>query len=265
MTPPPIVLTRELAERIEHSVPAGKLRTYGGIEPARFGRRTIALRGATPQRQWLNGVYCFGDEDVDCLPQILASYRATGAALPSFYLAPTHFTQAVGEALRGAGNFQAGFAQAMFYGTPAIGDDDAGERITVHPVTKDKARAFAETVARGFVWPDEWREAAKAGMEQRVGTDGFHAYLARYRGELAGAGAIDVIDNAACLVHGAVVPPCRRNGVHLALLRHRLRAAHELGCDLVIGGADFGSGSFRNQLRAGLSVAYVESAWEAAA
>jgi hypothetical protein len=34
-----------------------------------------------------------------------------------------------------------------------------------------------------------------------------------------------------------------------------------LGCTLVTGAANFGSGSFRNQLRAGLRLAYVESGW----
>ena len=37
--------------------------------------------------------------------------------------------------------------------------------------------------------------------------------------------------------------------------------AYLLGATLVIGGADFGSGSFRNQLRRGLRLAYIESGW----
>jgi hypothetical protein len=47
----------------------------------------------------------------------------------------------------------------------------------------------------------------------------------------------------------------------MALIGHRLVAAARVGCKLVVGGARFGSASFRNQQRAGLRVAYVESGW----
>jgi len=60
---------------------------------------------------------------------------------------------------------------------------------------------------------------------------------------------------------GATVPRFRGKGCHLALVRHRLDVAYMLGATLVMGGANFGSGSFRNQLRAGLRLAYIESGW----
>lgn len=49
---------------------------------------------------------------------------------------------------------------------------------------------------------------------------------------------------------------------HTALLHKRLYVASELGCTLIESGATYGSTSFRNQLRAGLLIAYIESEWK---
>jgi hypothetical protein len=85
--------------------------------------------------------------------------------------------------------------------------------------------------------------------------------LARYQGEAAGVASLGRRDGVASLGGGAVVPKHRGKGCHLALVNHRLYAAHAIGCELVLGGASFGSASFRNQQRGGLRLAYVESAW----
>jgi hypothetical protein len=58
-----------------------------------------------------------------------------------------------------------------------------------------------------------------------------------------------------------VVPRLRGKGCHLALVQHRLKVAHTLGCEWIQAGASFGSASFRNRQRAGLRLAYIESGW----
>jgi len=87
-------------------------------------------------------------------------------------------------------------------------------------------------------------------------------FLARIKGEPAGVASLKMRDNIASLMEGAVVPSQRGKGCHLALLRHRLHVAYSLGATLILGGANFGSGSFRNQLRVGLRLAYIESTWK---
>src|SRR5439155_2463112 len=79
-------LTMELAERIERSVPQGKIANYE-VEVGRFGQ-TVVLRGATPGRGWLNGVYCFGADDLGRLKEILDFYGTDGTNPPTFYVAP---------------------------------------------------------------------------------------------------------------------------------------------------------------------------------
>jgi hypothetical protein len=86
-------------------------------------------------------------------------------------------------------------------------------------------------------------------------------FLARVGDEAAAVATLRVRDGVASLGGGATVPGHRRQGCHLALVRHRLDAAYLLGCTFVIGAANYGSGSFRNQLRGGMRLAYVESGW----
>lgn len=58
---------------------------------------------------------------------------------------------------------------------------------------------------------------------------------------------------------GAVRPEFRRHGVHSALIARRLALAKHAGAELVVGGASYGSASFRNQQRAGFRLAYIEA------
>ncbi|MFX5602888.1 hypothetical protein ABTD90_20290, partial [Acinetobacter baumannii] len=68
-------------------------------------------------------------------------------------------------------------------------------------------------------------------------------------------------DRLCTLGGAAVLPGFRGRGVHSALIGARIHEAAKLECELVIGGADFGSASFRNQPRFGMRLAYVESTW----
>jgi hypothetical protein len=133
--------------------------------------------------------------------------------------------------------------------------------VTIEPVTEDNLEEYVRTVAGGFEWPNAWREAAMQGVRTES-TPGAHRFLARYEGKPAGVGVLRVDeDGIAHVVGGAVIPEFRRKGCHLALVHHRLHLAHELGCPFVMGAASFNSSSFRNQQRAGLRLAYIESEW----
>ena len=171
------------------------------------------------------------------------------------------FTEELGTALTNAGFHQSDFKQTALNGLPSQMLSASAPGIEIERVNGNTMEVFLETVATGFEWPSEWREYAKDGLCQWSATEGFHAYLARYGGDPAGAGILFVYEGVGFPCHGAVIPRFRGKGCHTSLLYHRLHAAHEFGCHLIIGGADFGSTSFRNQLRAGLRLAYIESIW----
>jgi GNAT superfamily N-acetyltransferase len=127
-------------------------------------------------------------------------------------------------------------------------------------VTVENLEDYVLTMGEGFEMPSEWRRAAMDEARHRFSPEE-HRYLARYRGEPAAVATLRTREGVASLGGGATIPRFRGKGCHRALVQHRLDVAYMLGCTLVIGAANFGSGSFRNQLRAGLRLAYIESGW----
>ncbi len=259
-TQPLPVLTTELARRIERSVAPEPTSAEDPVPTApkvtRFGQ-TIAskARGGRPS----NKVFCFGPDDLGRLDEILAYYTVDDLE-PTFYLAPMGFTREVAAALTAVGFSQRNFEQAILYGLPSRQPAPLTPGLAMERVTADILDEFVRACAAAFEWPAEWRDAAMEEGRRRFRADEYH-FLARCEGEPAGVGALRMRDGMASLSGGAVVPRLRGKGCHMALVQHRLRIAHEIGCDLVSGGADFGSASFRNQQRAGLRLAYVESGW----
>ena len=83
-------------------------------------------------------------------------------------------------------------------------------------------------------------------------------FLACIDGEIAGGGAMFLHDRVAEFGGAATRPAFRRRGVQTALVRARLIAAHELGCDLAMVVTDRGSASQRNLERAGFRLAYTK-------
>lgn len=239
-------LTDELAQRINRVGAEIAVSQYGNSDNVvRFGGAIALIAGHK------NGVYCFSSEDLLYLDDILAFF-ALDAVNPAFYLTSMGFTEELGTALTKAGFYQSDFKQTALYGLPTQTVSTSVPDVEIERVDLGTLEIFLETVATGFEWPSEWSEYAKDGLRQWSAKEGFHSYLARYEGELAGGGILFVHDGVGFPCHGSVDPRFRGKGCYTSLLHHRLYAAHELGCHLIIGGADFGSASFRYQLRAGL-------------
>jgi len=255
------LLSPELARRIERLVAPEPVVSTGPTAPGtvivvRFGSTIAAkAKGGRPS----NKVFCFGPDDLSRLDDILAFYASDGLE-PEFYLTPAGFSRAVGAALSTAGFAQFDFQQAILYGVPSSDLSSPPRHITIERVTADNLEDYLSTMADGFEMPTEWRDAVADDGRRRFRGDE-QWFLARVGAEPAAVATLRVRDGVASLGGGATVPGHRRTGCHLALVRHRLDVAHLLGCTLVIGGASYGSGSFRNQLRGGLRLAYIESGW----
>jgi hypothetical protein len=67
---------------------------------------------------------------------------------------------------------------------------------------------------------------------------------------------MDVHAGLATLIGDATLVPARGRGLQLALIRHRLRRAAQLGCDLASASVVPGSISHRNYERAGFHFVY---------
>jgi hypothetical protein len=258
------LLTADLVRRLERLI-APEITTGSlGLEP---GAPTIAQFGATIATKARSGppsnkVFCFSDADLGRLGDILAFYAAD-ALEPTFYLTPVSFSRRVCAELASVGFAQHEFQQAILYGLPSTELTSPPPAITVESVTDANLEEYVRTFADGFEWPAEWRESAMEGMRRRSASDG-QRFLARYQGEAAAVATLRMRGGVASLGGGATIPRFRGRGCHRSLVRHRLDVAYMLGSTLVIGSADFGSGSFRNQQRAGLRLAYIESGWRRA-
>ena len=86
-------------------------------------------------------------------------------------------------------------------------------------------------------------------------------YLARVEGRPAAAAILYMQDDVGYLADAATDPVYRRRGLHAALLRRRMRDAHDAGAAFVVSGADFLSTSHRDMERAGMRLLFQRAIW----
>jgi hypothetical protein len=254
------IVTPALVRRIERFIVDGKTRDLfdGGGSPGEVGRFGQMVVINSNEHRWMNGVYCFGKEDLPRIAEILAF---CGDANVPFHLSPLGFDEKVGAALSAAGFGQVAFEQTELFGYATPHGAPSNSDIVIERVERDTAALYAELHAQAFGWPAERREWAKEGIRRRTNREDIHAFIARYQGEPASVAVLEIRDRVASLQHGGTLPAFRGRGCQLALIRHRLHLAHQMACEFVIGGAAFNSISLRNQLRCGLQIAYIESTW----
>ena len=85
---------------------------------------------------------------------------------------------------------------------------------------------------------------------------GTRLFLAWRDGRPVGGGALEMHDGVAALMAAETLPAYRNQGIHTALLRARLVAALQAGCDLAMVHTRPGAASQRNVLRAGFQLVY---------
>jgi GNAT superfamily N-acetyltransferase len=255
------ILTTDLALKIERCFAPAEMAqaSADGSQVVRFGR-TIASKQFGPWPP--SRVFCFNGDDVDRLDEILMFF---GDIRPNFFLSPGGYTRTVAGALTGAGYRLADWKQAVLYGLPLTDAPVLPTAISIEKVTATTIDDFADVTAEGNGWSEQWSEPAKEGVRRSLGRKGVTLFLAHHDGTPAGVAELTIgggTDNFCSLNAAAVLPRFRGMGIQNALLRHRLHLAHKQGCELAVGGADFGSASFRNQQRVGMRLAYVEATWK---
>lgn len=130
---------------------------------------------------------------------------------------------------------------------------------TVRLACVDEKHLWARTVGRGFLEKDELTPE-----EIAIGTAIWHmpgsrCYLAFSANRAAAAAAMAACGGLATLFADGTMPGFRGAGLQGALIRGRLRAAVEEGCDLATASTLPGSVSQRNYERHGFQVAYTKA------
>jgi hypothetical protein len=182
-------------------------------------------------------------------------YRARGAAV-SVELCPLADASLV-ELLGNRGYRVTEFNNVLV--RPLAGAEFAPAETPVRLAYADEEYLWTGTVGRGFLEKDDLTAA-----EVDVGSAIWHmpgsrCYLAFGGGRAAAAGAMAVRAGLATLFADSTVLGFRGAGLQGALIRERLRAAVEEGCDLATASTLPGSVSQRNYERSGFQVAYTKA------
>ncbi len=249
------VLTLDFARRLERLVAPALNDGGDGARVAQIGE-TIAQRAVGGQPR--NKVFCFTERDIPKLPEILAFYDELNLD-PTFYIAPVSFTALMGEALHRQGFAAVEMEQVILYGSPQE-PHQIELPITFERVDKGNLEVYLDVFADGFEWNPAWRGAAINGARAGFNFDA-PQFLVRWEGEPAAVCGLGLRDRVCHLVGGAVLPRFRGRGIQLEMLRCRLGLASDFDCEFVMSGGSYGSTSFRNQIAAGMQIAYIELAW----
>ena len=120
----------------------------------------------------------------------------------------------------------------------------------------DEFELFGQTIARGFVVPEEPSPELLEITAMSRCVEGMRGLLARVDGEPAGAASMLIRNGLAVLAGASTLPAYRNRGIQTGLAHARLAHAAAAGCELATMGAAPGSTSHRNAERLGFRVAY---------
>lgn len=271
LTPP---LSAALIQRIEqsdrdytHSRLGGMGQAAGnllGIEIQTFGQAAAFLIRGWPDFWYGNKVLGLGPADASRVPEIVAYFRRHQLSF-RFELAPQAMNAELGTALHRQGLCQMGFNTAL-YGRPAAGLGPApSSAVEVTEARPEELDLFWDLYQAGFGLPrlTAPERAAVRAWQERDAND-LYLCMARVGGIPAGVSILFIKNGTGLMADAAALPAFRGQGCHSALVRQRLAAAAERGCDLLTSFVEFGSASQRNLERAGLRVAYTKAMWWAA-
>ena len=136
---------------------------------------------------------------------------------------------------------------------------DTKTDVEVHRVSESEGQIWAETLTRGFNTLDEHAALETSFSVPFLSMQNTLCYLARIKGQAAGAGTMAIHNGLATLFGTSTVSGCRNRGAQSALLRARLQQAIESRCDLAMVGTTPGSNSQRNVERLGFRLAYTKA------
>jgi len=145
---------------------------------------------------------------------------------------------------------------------PTAEDD---RNITVRVISPEESQLFANISARG--WAHEHPEFLDFLLQIGVivtARKGSLCFIGEVDGIPGAAGVLYMHDGVALFGGSATSPELRRRGLQAALLRERMRYAHDHGCELAMMVAEAGSDSQRNAERKGFRIAYTRTKWRLA-
>jgi GNAT superfamily N-acetyltransferase len=230
-----------------------------GIAYRRIDGRIAALMAKHLPTPSFNRVVGLRSGDEGHIAPLDAWYRETGVAA-RFEMIPGHFDASLGRELARLGYYQSAFLAALIC-PPSLEPDEAGgvdvEAVTTAAQMEEYLRAYVA----GWGFPAKDHERFKANVRPWLDQPGWALYLARQDGQPAAAAKLCMHGAVGYLADACTDPAFRRRGLHGALLRRRIADARKAGADLVVSGAEFLSGSYRDMQRIGMQLLFVRAIW----
>lgn len=126
--------------------------------------------------------------------------------------------------------------------------------LQIAEATREEARWWFERQGAGGDWAEP--DGIAFMLVRCVLKPGARLFLAWADDGPVAGGALEMHDGVAALYAAETLPAYRRRGIHTALMRTRLAAAAEAGCDIAMVHTLPGAASARNVLRAGFGLQY---------
>jgi GNAT superfamily N-acetyltransferase len=190
---------------------------------------------------------------------LAAWYREHDVAA-RFEVLPGDHDPALGRELARQGFYHSGFHAALGYrmGDPIAPPPPAELECVTSAVAMED---FVTAYIAGWGFPEEEHAHFRANVRPWLHQAAWSLYLARFEGRPAAAATLFVRGDTAYCADATTDPAFRRRGLHAALLHRRMRDAQNAGADLLISGAAFLSGSYRNMERIGMRLMFMRAIW----
>jgi len=262
------MLSAEVADRVENAdidYMKARIAALAGLpgnphdaHVRRAGDATALLVGADPN-PFYNNVMGMTATSVEHLAE-LGEWYAEHDIVLRVDVTPQASDEALYAALGAAGLGHVGFFGALYGAPDVIGRDMAGapDGMTIEPAEIEE---FASVYVQGLQYAAARAETMAASVLVLASVPGVHLFRARSGGTTIGVGLLHVCARTAYLAAASTLAEARGRGAQLAMITRRAALAAELGCDLVVGHAAFGSSSQRHLERAGLQMAYTKALW----
>jgi GNAT superfamily N-acetyltransferase len=253
---------RALARRLEsHEAwsSAAHARTQADLYP-QTGAAVLPIAGGCAvycgQRSplsWAYGLGLSGPADAGDLDRIEAFYdqRSLPTRVRVCPLADPSLIHLLAERGYSAHGFMSVHVQSLH---TAGGPEHREPTFDIQVARPDEAAAWFKLSGAGGDWAEPHGVAFM--MVRCLHKPGSRLYLAWRGAQPAAGGGLEVHDGVAALIADGTLPAFRRQGAQTALLRARLSAARDAGCELAVVHTRPGAASQRNVLRAGFQVAY---------
>jgi len=228
------------------------------VEVKRMGN-AVAFYSATMPWSTFNTVKGMRAEDHAVIEEWVDWFRSKGRKA-QFELLPSKVDAQIFAKLAELGLHQSGFHTSM-YAMPELEQSSSEAHLSIRELHEDEFELYATIHCRGTGLPDHGIPYVAENNKVLYHRPGWKFYMAYCEGQPAAAGVLFIREDVASLTFAATLPEFRNQGLHQALIRHRMNEAVRNGCRLVVGQCAFLSQSHRNMEACGMRIGYVRSTW----